>query len=108
MGGNSHIAFELPLKVLLADLVVGADSDGWELNLPDGIVSRLDGGEGWVALPLLHDGDDQEDGQAQVEHAENDPKESEVCYTFREWFTSAHRGLTLYTTDVLLIVLSHY
>ena len=73
MGGNSHIAFELPLKVLLADLVVGADGDGRELNLPDGVVSRLDGGEGRVALPLFHDGDDQEDGQAQVEDAKKDP-----------------------------------
>ena len=61
--------------MFLADLVIGANGDGGKLNLPDGVVSRLDGGKGRVLLPLLHDGDYEQDGQAQVAEAENDPQE---------------------------------
>ena len=78
VGGVPGFELGHGLELLGNDLVVGADGNGGEVDVPDGVVGALNGGEGGVVLPLVEDGHDQVDGQHNAAGAQDDPEKSEL------------------------------
>ena len=64
------------LELVVDHLVVGADCDGGEVDVPDGVVGAGHGGEGGIQLPLAVDRGNQQGGQGEAGQAKKEPEES--------------------------------
>ena len=60
-------------EILLDNLVVGADGDSREVDIPDGVVGAGDGGDGGVLLPLGVDWPDHVPAQEEAPDGKHKP-----------------------------------
>ena len=69
----SRFLLERRVELFLDDAVVGADGDGGEVDVPDGVVGRGDGGEGRLRAPLVVDRADQDPAEDAAPHEQRHP-----------------------------------
>ena len=63
-------------ELAVLDLDVGADGDGREVDVPDGVVGGLDGGVGGVLAPVGVDGREQDDADHHAGDRQQGPAET--------------------------------
>ena len=73
MHEDSRFPLDGGLELLGDDAVVGADGDGGEVDVPDGVVGAGDGGDGWVLLPLGVDRPDHVPAQEEAPNGQHKP-----------------------------------
>lgn len=73
---HSRISLECVVKLRLDHLVVGANGDGWKVNVPDGVGCVRNAGQDGAVLPLGVDRLDENVGQDDSTHKKKEPQDS--------------------------------
>ena len=88
--GSTHEDSRFPLdgglELLGDDAVVGADGDGGEVDVPDGVVGRGDRGERRLRPPLVVDRRDQHAAQHARRAEQNQPQTRLLNLFSSDWF----------------------